>query len=75
MLEKAGTGTGVGLGYLVEGVRCLASRMWPLAFRLDLGRCLRARSTVSPCQMVKRMSSMALHQVEGTGLNASCAGK
>ena len=62
---------GAGVVFLVERMRCLDSRIWPLLVGSDLGRCLRTRSVVRLGQVVKQPASMASHQVEGTGLNAA----
>ena len=55
----------------VDRMFILVLRICPFAVAIDLGRCFLTRSDVSPGHVVKKPSSMALIQVDGTGLKAA----
>ena len=68
-MASAGFGVaGVVAVFVVDLITCLISPMCPRAVGLDFGRCLRTRSDVRSGQVANRPASMALIQVEGTGL-------
>ena len=55
----------------VERMFIFVLRMCPFAVAIDLGRCFFTRSDVRPGHVVKKPSSMAAIQVDGTGLKAA----
>jgi hypothetical protein len=53
---------------LVDRRPCGWPRRWPLVVLIDFGKCFRTKSVVRPGHVVKCPASIALIQVDGTGL-------